>query len=86
MNEIDGERITIGFKMEHRENKYKAESTFELYEGSILDELGEAFNTFLKQVGYIRKNDFIFMKDVSLEELDALDDYLTELRESEESS
>lgn len=43
--------------------------------------IGEKLNTFLKQCGYFRKNDYIFMEDVTEDELTALEDYLAELRE-----
>lgn len=33
-----------------------------------LFDIGEQFNTFLKQIGYMRQNDYIFMEDVSEEE------------------
>lgn len=77
---IDGNKVTIGFTMKHAGNKYKAKSTFEVYEGSILDEIGEMFNTFLKQVGYTRENDYILMNDVTLDELQLLEAYLAKIR------
>ena len=43
-------------------------------------ELGEYFNTFLKQIGYIRNNDLLFMEDITEEEYDALQSYLEEYR------
>ena len=77
---IDGNKVTIGFTMKHAGNKYKAKSTFEVYEGSILDEIGEMFNTFLKQAGYTRENDYILMNDVTLDELQLLEAYLAKIR------
>lgn len=77
---IDGNKVTIGFTMKHAGNKYKAKSTFEVYEGSVLDEIGEMFNTFLKQVGYTRENDYILMNDVTLDELQLLEAYLAKIR------
>jgi len=40
---------------------------------------------FLKQCGYVRKNDFIFMEDITEEEYEALAVYLDELRSGKES-
>lgn len=77
---IDGNKVTIGFTMKHAGNKYKAKSTFEVYEGSVLDEIGEMFNTFLKQVGYARENDYVLMNDVTLDELQLLEAYLAKIR------
>ena len=42
--------------------------------------LGEQFNSFLKQCGYPRENDYMLMEDLSERELDLLTDYLQELR------
>ncbi len=52
---------------------------YEIGDGE-LDIIGEQFNTFLKQCGYIRKNDLIFMEDITEEEYDALLGYLDEIR------
>lgn len=77
-------RITIGFSYndEETENYYNAESTMDLDTGfvDVIDELGEQFNTFLKQVGYVRKNDYIFMEDVDEEEHAALSAFLDNYR------
>lgn len=77
---IDDNKVTICFMMKHAGNKYKAKSTFEVYEGSVLDEIGEALNTFLKQAGYMRENSYILMNDVSLDELELLEEYLAKIR------
>ena len=50
-----------------------------------IDVIGEQLNVFLKQCGYIRKNDLIFMEDITEEEYDALSEYLNELRNKKES-
>ena len=49
-----------------------------------IDFIGDQLNIFLKQCGYARKNDHIFMEDVTEEEWVALADYLEELRRSKE--
>ena len=50
-----------------------------------LDFFGTQFNIFLKQCGYVRKNDHIFMEDVTDEELCALEDFLNDLRSNDKS-
>lgn len=49
-----------------------------------LDVIGEQLNVFLKQCGYVRKNDYIFMEDITEEEYEALAVYLDELRSGKE--
>lgn len=50
-----------------------------------LDVIGEQLNVFLKQCGYVRDNDYIFMEDITEEEYEALAVYLDELRSGKES-
>lgn len=80
----DGAKITIGFKyINEFKDKFEAESEFEVIEevgDDTLIEIGRQFNTFLRQAGYIRRNDFIFTEDVTDEEYDALQDFLDEYR------
>ena len=80
----DESKITIGFKYIDRfKNKYESESEFEIFEDlgdDELTEMGMYFNTFLKQAGYMRHNDLIFMEDITEEECDALHDFLDEYR------
>ena len=62
---------------------YISESTTEVFPDmgeTELTVIGEQLNTFLKQCSYTRKNDYIFMEDITEEEYDALTDYLHELR------
>ena len=49
-----------------------------------LDVIGEQLNVFLKQCGYVRKNNLIFMEDITAEEYDAIAIYLDELRSTED--
>ena len=75
-------RIKFEFTDEYG-NNYVSETTTEVYVDmgeTHLMVIGEQLNTFLKQCGYARKNDYMFMKDITEEECDALADYLKELR------
>lgn len=81
---MDEPKITVGFKyINEFKDRFESESEFAIIEGVGDDELieiGTQFNTFLRQVGYIRHNDLIFMEDVNDEEYDALQDFLDEYR------
>ena len=81
-------KITIGFNFENEfGDKYSQSSTVEVFVDfgeTDLSVIGEQFNCFLKQCGYIRNNDYILMQDVTEDELEALEDYLCELRKEEE--
>ena len=81
---MDNQKITVGFRYVNEFNdKFESESEFAII-GDVspgeLVEIGEKFNTFLKQVGYVRYNDLIFMEDVNEEEYDALQNFLDEYR------
>lgn len=80
----DGAKITIGFKyINEFKDRFEAESEFDVIEevgDDELTEIGRQFNTFLRQAGYIRHNDLMFMEDISEEEYDALQDFLDEYR------
>lgn len=78
--------LTLGFNLTNEfgyeySMKSKKEVTSDIYEND-LDFFGENFNLFLKQCGYYRKNDYIFMEDVTEDEYEALSGYLRELRSS----
>ena len=79
-------KITMGFTLaDEFGNTYKSLSILDLnaYEtNSPLDLLGMQFNTFLKQCGYSRTNDWLLMEDLTEDEVYALSDYLDELRDS----
>ena len=65
-------------------NCFTQESKFEVFPDmgeTIVDCIGEKLNVFLKQAGFCRKNDLIFMEDVSDDEYDALSACLDSLRE-----
>lgn len=76
--------IKIRFELETAlGGRYVQESQFEVFTDlgdTEIDCIGEQLNVFLKQAGYIRENDYIFMESVSEEEREALDDYLRSLR------
>lgn len=76
--------IKIRFELETAFGQYSQESQFKVFTDLGDTEvgcIGEQLNTFLKQAGYIRRNDYIFMEDVTEDELEALEDYLHSLRE-----
>ena len=77
--------LTVGFSLENEfGEKYSQSSTFEVFHDlgeNDLDELGRHFNYFLQQCGYSRQNEYLFMRDITGEEYEALEDYLNELRE-----
>lgn len=89
---MENTKIKIGFTFTDRfENEYSASSNMEIFEEigeSELITIGEQFNTFLRQIGYARRNDYLLMEDLTEDELDALYDYLTVIRQesSEEDS
>ncbi len=77
-------KVTVGFTFTNEfGDHYSQESKFEVFldmgENEI-DRIGEQLNVFLKQIGYIRKNDLIFMEDVTPEEFEALSDFLDDYR------
>lgn len=81
---MEDERITIKFELTDEVNHhYQAESTMATASSlgyNALDIIGEQLNNFLRQCGYIRKNNNIFMEDITDEEYDALAGYLSEIR------
>ena len=82
-------KLTIGFHLVHEFNdRFSQESSVEVFSDlgeTELDVIGKQFNIFLKQCGYVRYNDNIFMEDITDEEYEALSDFLDELREEKKS-
>lgn len=78
------DKITIKFEFSNEfGDHYSQESKFEVFSDmgeTEIDRIGEQLNVFLKQIGYIRKNDLIFMEDVTPEEFEALSDFLDDYR------
>jgi hypothetical protein len=73
-------RITIKFEYtDEFQNHSSQESSRQTFPDLGVDELsiiGEQLNIFLKQIGFYRKNDYIFMEDITEEEYSALADFL----------
>ena len=82
-------KLTIGFHLvDEFNNRYSQESSVEVFTDlgeTDLDVIGKQLNIFLKQCGYVRYNDNVFMEDITDEEYEALADYLKELREEKRS-
>lgn len=81
---MDENRIAIKFELtDENQNFFSAESRVEVFEefASVLDELGMAFNNFLKQAGYTYfDKEYLLMKSLDGEEYEALLEYLEEYR------
>ena len=61
---------TIGFEYDdHQGGVYSAKSSWRTEENKyLLFDLGEQFNTFLKQIGFVRHNDYLLMEDLTEDE------------------
>lgn len=81
-------KLTISFNFENEfGDKFSATTTKEVFNDlgeTDIDFIGYHLNNFLRQCGYFRSNDNIFMEDVTEEECEALAEYLQELRQSTE--
>lgn len=81
---MEENKIKIKFELtDENGNNFINDSTVEVFHSlgeTDLDVIGTQLNTFLKQCGYVRKNDYIFMEDITEEEYDVLADCLHELR------
>lgn len=83
---MDDKLMTIGFRFVNEfGHEFTAESKKDYY--SLLGEtelsvIGECFNNFLRQIGFYRRNDYMLMDDLTEDELDALTDYLHQLRDA----
>lgn len=83
--ERDNKEISIRFSADIRDGGYyEARSDFDVFydlgENQLI-EIGKAFNTFLKQCTFGRKNDYLFMEDVSEDEYDFLQNALERYRQ-----
>lgn len=80
----DEERIRIRFELtDECGNNYISETNGEVFrdlDENDIDIIGRQLNIFLKQCGYHRKNDYIFMESVTEEEYEAIAEFLNELR------
>lgn len=81
-------KIRIRFELTDTNGyNYINESTVEVFSDigeTELSVIGEQLNAFLKQCGYVRKNDYILMEDINEKEYDTLTDYLHKLRGEDE--
>lgn len=80
-------KVTLRFGWENQfGEQYSQESHFEVFTDlgeTEIDCIGERLNVFLRQIGHIRNNDYIFMESVTEDELIALEDFLDSLREDD---
>lgn len=80
MDEYGNEVVTL--RMEYdgaQHNNYKMEVNEPIWEEFGENEIawfGRHLNNFLRQIGYIRRHDVIFMEDVTEAEADMLGEYL----------
>lgn len=85
-----GDKIRIRFELtDECGNNFVSESTTEVFTDqgdSDVTVIGDRLNVFLKQCGYYRKNDHIFMEDITEEEYDKLTEYLYMLRNGDNSN
>lgn len=80
----DENKVLIGFTYKNSAgDEYSAESYETIYESigeTELEYLGTKFNAFLKQLGFPRKREMIFMEDITEKEYWELEDYLEKIR------
>jgi len=85
-----GEKLTIRFELINEfGEEFSQSSSVGVHQdvgGSDLDVIGGNLNVFLKQCGYYRKHDNIFMGSVSDEEYDAIDAFLEKYRQDKEEA
>lgn len=75
---MEREHVNIGFEFTNTFGSYFNQSSdIQLFERTDeICEIGEKLNIFLRQIGYPRRNDYIFMEDLTEEELEAVADFL----------
>lgn len=81
-------KITIGFRFTNEfGDDFSSDSTVSVYEeigDTELSTIVQAFNQFLRQIGYIRKNENMYERDLTDEEYDAVDNLITDMRNRED--
>lgn len=81
-------KLTISFGLvDEFGNEYSATSKTETFEDlgvGDIETIGEQLNNFLRQCGYVRKNNYIFMDDVNEDEYEAIADFLADYRHERE--
>lgn len=79
---MERENSTIGFEYTNSFGSHFTQSS-DINVSSNPNEIyaiGENLNLFIRQIGYPRRNDYIFMEDLTEEELEAIADFLWEYR------
>ena len=80
---MDNNRTRIRFEVtDELGDTYIQESIVDLDNGchTFPEEAGRLLNLLLKQMTFPRENDYIFMEDVTEEEIEVLDNFLQEYR------
>jgi len=81
-------KITIGFRFTNEfGDDFSSDSTVSVYEeigDTELSTIVQAFNQFLRQIGYIRKNENMYEKDLTDEEYEAVDNLIADMRNRED--
>ena len=82
-------KLTIGFRLQNEcGDMFSQDSTLEVFDDlgdTDFDVIGDQLNCFLKQCGYYRPNDNIFMESLTDEEYDAVAEFLEKFREEKKS-
>lgn len=74
-------KITVEFAYTNEfGDGYEAKSTFMPTGYGDPYDLGRAFNNFLRQIGYVRKNEYMLTDDLTEDELDTIEEFLIDLR------
>ena len=83
----ENSKIVIGFHYEDEYgNVFDSSSKVDVFLNlgdTDLSIIGEKLNTFLRQCGYYRKNDYILMEDLTDDEYCELEAYLSRLRKGQ---
>lgn len=81
-------KITIGFRFTNEfGDDFSSDSTVSVYEeigDTELSTIVQAFNQFLRQIGYIRKNENMYERDLTDEEYEAVDNLIADMRNRED--
>ena len=84
INEIEDPKTKISFSYtDNYGNNYSASSNMKVYNSlgeNDLEVIGRQLNAFLRQVGFYRPRDYMFMEDVTEDEYYELHNYLDKLR------
>lgn len=80
---MESGKITIGFHyINEFGSEYKNESFLNvIYDESEMEVIERCLNNFLRQIGFYRPNDNIYLEDLSDDEYDAVHEFIREYRE-----